>query len=146
VQCGPGQELANAALFINHFGKWRFLSREKKDGFFVASLKGGEHLAVLKDETPPVIEKKPRTEEASGENRDEIAFVITDEGAGLDYSSMEIRVDGVKAPYQVNTRTDLVKVYLGDKSGQGENSVRIYIRARDKTGNSSEKDFKISLR
>jgi len=132
------------ALFINNFGKWEFLSNHKDKDYSSGNLSTGGLLAVMKDTVPPSISLL-ESKKGEKKSKNTIEVEVKDEGSGLDYKALDIQVNGLKVPFEVNTRKDLVKIDLGDKTRQYKNSVRVYIKAADNTGNQSEKDYKISF-
>ncbi|MBN1522665.1 MAG: M23 family metallopeptidase [Candidatus Aureabacteria bacterium] len=141
---GKDEDTSRTAFFIDHFGKWEFLSSTSESGYRIASLATGGILAVLRDETAPAV-FLVFPKDGILPSKGTVEVKVSDLGSGIDYEKMAVEVDGVKVPYEVNTRNEVVKLDL-DKSRQENRSVRIYIRAVDNTGNKSEKVFPISFR
>ncbi|MCK5707760.1 MAG: M23 family metallopeptidase [Candidatus Aureabacteria bacterium] len=135
----------NTALFMKLFDKWEFISNRIEKGFRTASLMTGGLMAVFKDNMVPSITLLNPKKEGLKNKLEMITLEIKDDGSGIDYDSLQVRVNGEKIPFEVNTRFDLV-MFNTENIDISENKANIYVSVLDNTGNKNEKDFSLFIR
>lgn len=126
-------ELRHAGLFALDAatGAWEFVSSEIRDGGFAAKTAKLSSLAVLRDETPPVI-NVPK-ELADRVIADKFDVDLTDRGAGVDPEKIKATISGRLMKTEYDRRSGKLTMHLPPRTIGGIHSVSI--EATDRLGN-----------
>lgn len=135
----PAGAGSHVGLFAtNQNGKLTVVASERDpDGRLVATARQLTRIAVLADDTPPVIGDVRVTPRGALPQR--VRFVVTDAGAEMGDGGVETELDGGLAIPEWDPETGGVVLDLERKLGRGLH--RLQVRATDQLGNRAERQL-----
>ena len=136
---GDAETPGHVGLFVRNRRGLRFLTADPDpSGDFVGSTRFLGTFVLLRDATPPLLHDFRAV--ASGGRAPRLQFSVRDRGADLAADALDVDIDGVVAIPEWDPETGRVRVHPTADLAAG--SHRLSVRAVDRVGNRSTRDWK----
>ncbi len=135
----------SSGIFFFDKGEPALLSDSRSAGEVRGSCLNLETFVMIYDRRPPSVQLvKPESGAVLKVRRPEFRFAVLDELSGVDDETIVVTVDGEWALAEYDPPRDAVYVSLREPLNSGEH--RVHISVSDKMGNTSEKEYRFTVR